>query len=116
MKKIITWGIVFLFLFMSFTSISSNQINNQIIKTSDRIKTLYVGGSGPGNYTKIQDAIDDANIFDTIFVYNGTYYEQITISKDYLNLIVSRLLRAAVLILYLLCTADEISTHLDSSP
>ncbi|HEB37545.1 MAG TPA: hypothetical protein ENI14_02660, partial [Thermoplasmatales archaeon] len=37
--------------------------------------TLYVGGSGPNNYTRIQDAIDDANDGDTIFVYNGTYYE-----------------------------------------
>jgi hypothetical protein len=31
-------------------------------------KTLYVGGSGPGNYTKIQDAIDNSNIGDTILV------------------------------------------------
>ncbi|MBP1662308.1 MAG: hypothetical protein H6P94_557, partial [Thermoplasmatales archaeon] len=29
---------------------------------------LYVGGSGPGNYTKIQDAIDNASDGDTIFV------------------------------------------------
>jgi parallel beta-helix repeat protein len=34
---------------------------------------LYVGGSGPGNYTNIQDAIDNASDGDTIFVYNGTY-------------------------------------------
>lgn len=33
---------------------------------------LYVGGSGPGNYSKIQDAIDDASKGDTVFVYNGT--------------------------------------------
>jgi len=35
--------------------------------------TLYVGGSGPNNYTKIQDAIDNSNNSDTIFVYNGVY-------------------------------------------
>ena len=35
--------------------------------------TLYVGGSGEGNYTKIQDAIDDASDGDIVFVYNGTY-------------------------------------------
>jgi len=37
-------------------------------------KTLYVGGSGAGNYSKIQDAIDNANDGDTVFVYNGVYY------------------------------------------
>ena len=41
--------------------------------------TLYVGGSGPNNYTKIQDAINDSSDGDTIFVYNGTYYENIEV-------------------------------------
>ncbi len=35
--------------------------------------TLYVGGSGPNNYTKIQDAIDNASDGDTVFVYSGWY-------------------------------------------
>ena len=34
---------------------------------------LYVGGSGPGNYTRIQDAIDNASDGDTVFVYSGIY-------------------------------------------
>jgi pectin methylesterase-like acyl-CoA thioesterase len=34
---------------------------------------VYVGGSGPGNYTSIQDALDNASTTDTIFVYSGTY-------------------------------------------
>jgi nitrous oxidase accessory protein len=38
---------------------------------------LYVGGSGPGNYTSIQEAIDNSTNGDTIFVYNGTYNENI---------------------------------------
>ena len=43
--------------------------------------TLYVGGSGPNNYTTIQSAINDAVDGDTVFVYNGTYYENIVIDK-----------------------------------
>ena len=48
--------------------------------------TLYVGGSGPGNYTSIQDAIDSSNNGDIIFVYNGNYHENINVYKS-INLI-----------------------------
>jgi len=46
--------------------------------------TLYVGGSGPGNYSKIQDAIDDASDGDTVFVFDDSspYYEYISIYKS----------------------------------
>jgi len=44
--------------------------------------TLYVGGDGPGNYTRIQDAIDNASDDDNVFVYNGTYYENVEIWKS----------------------------------
>ena len=40
---------------------------------------LYVGGSGPGNYTTIQSAIDRASSGDTVFVYSGTYNESIAV-------------------------------------
>lgn len=45
---------------------------------------LYVGGSGPNNYSKIQDAIDDASSGDTIFVYDDSspYYENVVIDKS----------------------------------
>ena len=45
---------------------------------------LYVGGSGPGNYTKIQDAIDAATEGDTIFVYDDSspYLENVMVNKS----------------------------------
>jgi len=46
--------------------------------------TLYVGGSGANNYTKIQDAINASSPEDTILVYPGTYIENVDINKDHL--------------------------------
>lgn len=47
-------------------------------------RTLYVGGSGPGNYTSIQEAIFAAEDGDTIFVYDDSspYEEYIYIWKN----------------------------------
>jgi len=44
--------------------------------------TLYVGGDGPGNFSKIQYAINNASDGDTIFVYSGIYYERIIVNKS----------------------------------
>jgi len=41
----------------------------------------YVGGSGSGNHTTIQGAINSASDGDSIYIYDGTYYEHITINK-----------------------------------
>ena len=51
--------------------------------------TLYVGGSGPNNYTSIQDAIDDAVDGDTVFVYDDSspYAEGLWIREKSINLI-----------------------------
>ena len=59
----------------------SNEIETAIITDGN---TLYVGGSGPNNYTKIQDAINDSNDGDTIFVYDDSspYYENVVINKS----------------------------------
>jgi parallel beta-helix repeat protein len=74
------------------TSTINSKDSNYKMKTSIPIsigKTLYVGGNGPGNYSRIQAAIDDANDGDTVFVYSGKYYmikKGITIDKS-INLI-----------------------------
>ncbi|MFO7677849.1 MAG: right-handed parallel beta-helix repeat-containing protein [Thermoplasmatota archaeon] len=42
--------------------------------------TLFVGGSGDGNYSSIQDALNNAFKGDVIYVYAGTYYENIIVN------------------------------------
>ncbi len=48
----------------------------------------YVGGTGGGNYSSIQDAIDNASNGDTVFVFDDSspYYENIFVDKS-INLI-----------------------------
>jgi len=84
-KTILAIGIIILFIGMSFNSISGIQIQNKpVCISSNRGNTLYVGGSGPNNYTKIQDAIDDASDGDSVFVYDDSspYYENIVVDKS----------------------------------
>jgi parallel beta-helix repeat protein len=47
-------------------------------------RTWIVDDDGPADFSSIQQAIDSplVNDGDTIFVYNGTYYEHVTISKS----------------------------------
>ena len=59
---------------------------NFYVTASEGGQTLYVGGTGEGNYTKIQDAIENATSGDTVFVYSNTYSENIVINKS-INLI-----------------------------
>ncbi len=44
--------------------------------------TRYVGGTGPGNYSKIQLAIDASSSGDTVYVYSGTYNEDVSIARQ----------------------------------
>ncbi|UCE75302.1 MAG: hypothetical protein JSV56_06270 [Methanomassiliicoccales archaeon] len=56
-----------------------------IIKSSEIIYVDDVAGVGPGNpsenFTSIQDAINSSSNGDTIYVYNGTYYENVVVNK-----------------------------------
>jgi LPXTG-motif cell wall-anchored protein len=56
-------------------------VDFDIFSINCRGDSLYVGGVGPGNYTKIQDAINDAKQGDEIFVHEGTYNEDLFINK-----------------------------------
>jgi parallel beta-helix repeat protein len=75
-------GIILLLLGTSIISSSAMEVERPSVPAS-RGTWLYVGGSGPGNYSRIQDAIDDAFVGDTIFVYDDSspYYEHIIVYK-----------------------------------
>jgi parallel beta-helix repeat protein len=65
--------------FSNVIGININKKTAEIVICERNI--LYVGGSGPSNYSTIMDAIIDASEGDTIFVYEGTYNELIIINK-----------------------------------
>ena len=53
-------------------------------QSTSRGNWLYVGGNGPGNYTRIQDAINDSQDGDTVFVYDDSspYYEILIVNTS----------------------------------
>ena len=74
LKKFLAVGIILLFIssgiipFASSNEVSSNNI-------------IYVDDDGGADYTRIQDAIDNASEGDTIIVMNGTYQQNIIVDK-----------------------------------
>jgi parallel beta-helix repeat protein len=80
--KTLVVGVILLLLCMSFIpSIAIDSVKKSSIPISSG-NTLNVGGTGPDNYSSIQDAVDNASDGDTVFVYNGTYYENIIIDES----------------------------------
>jgi len=85
-KDILLIGIIFILLLPSMiTTISSfTEAEPSTITSTGKIlpHILYVGGSGPNNYTSIQEAINAANDGDTIIVYPGRYTENVVVYKE----------------------------------
>jgi len=66
-------GIVFLNVFNVFLPVETCVASGN---------TIYVDHSGEADYTNIQDAVNAANDSDTIYVYGGTYNENVVINKS----------------------------------
>jgi parallel beta-helix repeat protein len=81
-------GIILLLVGTCIIPSAAQNIEKPSLPTS-RGNWLYVGGSGPGNYSKIQNAVDNASDGDTIFVYDNSspYYENVVIKKHNISLI-----------------------------
>ena len=80
------WGVSAIILFLCIPCVipSSGQDGRETTSLpASEGAILYVGGSGPGNYTRIQDAINASNTGDTVYVYNDSspYYEHLVIEK-----------------------------------
>lgn len=61
-----------LFLVLGFLFISTQMA---------KARTITVGDSGGADYRKIQDAVYAASVGDTIYVYNGTYNQNIMVDR-----------------------------------
>jgi len=85
-RKCLAVGIILLFIGTCIIPAIAQETEKPLPTT--RGNWLYVGGSGPGNYTKIQDAIDDANDGDTVFVYDDSSpYDEIVHLSHSINFI-----------------------------
>jgi parallel beta-helix repeat protein len=82
MKKITSLSLVLMFLLGGLILVD---FGSDIISHNATGATLYVGGTGGGNYSSIQAAINDANSGDTVYVFQGEYAETLFINKT-LNL------------------------------
>ncbi len=83
-KRYLVIGIILSFIFISITP--SSAVDN-VKKSSMPVSNgniLYVGGIGPDNYTRIQDAIDNASDGDIVFVYDDSspYNENFSVDKS----------------------------------
>lgn len=74
MKKIVGILVCILIFFSTFSFLGTCKSINE--------NTIYVDDDGGVDYTSIQEAIDNANNNDIIYVYSGMYFENIIVDKS----------------------------------
>ena len=71
-KNYIVGILVCILLITTVFPVSGNELMGEMSISNSFGNTLYVGGSGPKNYSTIQEAINDASDGDTVFVYDDS--------------------------------------------
>lgn len=66
---------------ISILLMSTFHLTLSILPGHAKATTLFVGGTNPGNYSTIQDAVNASFPGDTIYVFSGTYYERVVVNK-----------------------------------
>lgn len=82
-RRWLVFGIFLLFIDACIIPTFALEAEKQVIRGD----WFYVGGSGPGNYSTIQEAVNDTSGGETIYVFAGTYHEAVTINVMNLNII-----------------------------
>jgi nitrous oxidase accessory protein len=88
LRKYFVVGIVILFAEVSYipvfcSEITQPQLHSESTEEFTRSQTtIRVDDEGDGDYTKIQDALDNASNGDTIMVYSGIYHENVFVEKS----------------------------------
>ncbi len=83
-RQELIYGIILFLILASVIPSFGQNVEKLTHQTGSEAGILYVGGSGPGNYTKIQDAVNEAYAGDTIYVYDDSapYFEQVVVNKS----------------------------------
>ena len=80
--------LICMLLIMTVLSVSGTVMVERTSISTSLGDTLYVGGSGPGNYSTIQEAVDATSDGDTVYVFDDSspYYENVVVDES-INLV-----------------------------
>jgi parallel beta-helix repeat protein len=78
-RKCVAIGIIILFIGVS--TIPFIHAQNLQLESNTETNDIIVDNEGDGDYTSIQDAIDNASNGDKIMVYSGIYHENVLVNK-----------------------------------
>jgi parallel beta-helix repeat protein len=83
-RKELALGIILFLLIPCIIPSFGQSVGEKTIKSVSYGTIFYVGGSGDGNYSSIQDAIKDSSSGDTVFVYDDSspYLENVVVDKS----------------------------------
>jgi parallel beta-helix repeat protein len=84
LQKTLAVGILLAFLLATVVPMAVQKANATTLASTLQGKVLHVGGSGPGNYTRIQDAVNDSSDGDTVYVYDDSspYHEHLVVQHS----------------------------------